>query len=148
MNNDEAVAKNNDDSDKVGQENEETVTENTCEICDESFVNQYTLENHMKCHDTIWQLDGNYEFELNTDKRDQPDEDLEGFVNYDAPRSLPMKEQCAKLLGNYVYCDLCDYQSTCEKSLNIHIEKIHINPKPKRRKRNDKLRCLDIKKNV
>ena len=69
--------------------------------------------------DTIPQIDGSEENEAQK-----------------IPHALPLKEQCAQLLTNYVYhyCDLCNYQSSCEKSLLIHTEKIHKNPKPKKKK--------------
>ena len=87
------------------------VTSCECVECEKTFKSNNELSLHMKTHETIEQIDGN-------------------------ATVLDEKEQCTQLLSSYVYhyCDLCNYQSSCEKSLIIHTEKIHKNPKPKKKK--------------
>ena len=79
-----------------------------CVQCGKTFESENELISHMETHKTIEQIDGNVSL-------------VDGIT--------------PQLIGSYVYCDLCNYQSTCEKSLNIHIVKEHENPKPKKKKK-------------
>ena len=101
----------NDDESHVNYTQDSYVSDVTfleCVQCDKTFESENGLISHMDTHKTIEQIDGNVSL---------------------------VDDIIPQLIGSYVYCDLCNYQSTCEKSLNIHTVKVHENPKPKKKKK-------------